>query len=417
MKRKILLSLGLASFIFLATSYLAFSQPRQTSKTDLQKKKDQLRKDIELTNRLLDETQNRRQNSMGQLLTLNKQIDIRKELINTISTEISSIAIQIAQLSIQIDSLQKDLARLKKDYAKMVVYAYRNQGVYKKLMFIFASKDFNQAYKRLKYMQQYTRFREKQAEMIVAKQQEINDKLNELSQKKFSKNDLLALEQVEKQTLESKKDVQWDMINHLQEKEKILRRQLAEKQKAEEKVNKAIEDVVRKEIEAAKKKAVAEGKKNVTKSNAIVSATPEAAKLSGDFENNKHRLPWPVDQGVVTSSFGVHPHALLKGIMINNNGIDITASKGSSAKAVFDGTVSAIINIPGANRAIIVRHGEYLSVYSNLDDTFVSMGDKVIARQSIGRVHTDDEEGRSIINLQIWKGEIRLDPTDWLVRR
>jgi septal ring factor EnvC (AmiA/AmiB activator) len=195
-----------------------------------------------------------------------------------------------------------------------------------------------------------------------------------------------------------------------------LRKQLEEKQRAKKKLDKAIDDLIRKEIAAAKKKATASGKKNVTSSN-VFSLTPEAQKLSSNFAGNKGKLPWPVEQGNISERFGEHPHAELKGIMVKNNGVDIRSVPGTSARSVFDGEVSGVINIPGSNSAVIIRHGEYLSVYSNLSSVSVKKGDKVTTRQKIGQVYYDKDEGYSEIHLEIWKGTTKLDPALWLARK
>jgi murein hydrolase activator len=391
---------------------LAVSLFAQTNKKDLQKKKEQLRKDIEFTNRLLNDTKEKKSISIGQLVTLNKKITIREELINTINDEIVDLNHQIAQINIQIEGLSRELTQLKEEYSRMIVYAYKNQGAYKRLVFLFASSDFNQAYKRMKYLQQYGNYRKKQAQLIQSKQGELSVKIEELVSKKSSKKDLLSREQLEKRELDSEKTQQWTLLQSLQEKEKVLRQELKKKQKAEEAMNRAIEDLVKKEIEEARKKAEAAGKKNVTKGNVFMD--PGNQKLSSNFESNRGKLPWPVEQGVITSTFGVHPHPALKGILLNNNGIDINSSRGATARAIFEGQVTGVVSIPGAYKSIIVRHGDYRSVYSNLEEVFVKMGDKVTTRQDIGRIHTDESDNRTEINLQIWKGETRLDPAGWI---
>jgi murein hydrolase activator len=408
----------ITAFLLQGASLMAQSQ----SKKDLQKKKEQLRKDIEFTNKLLNDTKEKRNISLNQLVTLNKKISIREELINTINDEIVEMNRQIAQISIQIDGLSKELIRLKEEYAQMVSYAYKNQGAYKKLMFLFAAKDFNQAYKRLKYLQQYGSFRKKQADRILAKQTELNGKINELMAKRISKRELLGIEEKEKKELDTEKNEQWNLISSLQNREKQLRKDLKEKQRAEENLNKAIEAMIRKEIEESKKKLEAASKKDVAKNNApktttVPAASPEIIKLSQDFESNKGKLPWPVEQGVVTSTFGVHPHPALRGIMINNSGVDIQSTRDANARAIFEGQITGVINIPGSYKAVIVRHGEYRSVYSNLEEVYVKMGDQVTTRQNIGKIHTSEDDSKTEVNLQIWKGENRMDPLDWILHK
>lgn len=401
----------LALFLVFIIGTASFAQ----SKKDLQKKKEQLKKDIELTNQLLSDTKEKKNTSLTELVTLNKKISIREELISTINDELVDMNHQIAQINMQIDLLSRDLVLLKQEYAKMISYAYKNQSAYRRLMFIFAAKDFNQAYLRLKYLQQYSAFRKKQAALIQDKQMEMNLKVAELVSKKLSKRELLGNQEQEKKVLDNEKGEQLGLLQSLQEKEKQLKKELKEKQRAEENLNKAIEEAVRKEIEEAKRKLEASGRKNVNKKDVFTTA-PENIKLSGEFENNKGHLPWPVEHGVITSTFGVHPHPALKGIMVNNNGIDISSPKGSNARTIFDGQITGIVTIPGAYKAVIVRHGDYLSVYSNLEEVFIKMGDKVTTKQNIGKIHTE-EDAKTELNIQIWKGETRLDPAEWLMNK
>lgn len=403
----------LVAFVLLLVLQLTFAHAQKITKKDLQHKKEQLLKDIEFTNSLLNETKKKKDGSISQLVTLNKQISIREELIGTISDEIGDLNVQIAQNTIQIDTQEKELIELKKTYAKMIVYAYKNTGAYKRLMFVFAAKDFNQAYKRLKYLQQYSTYRKKQAALIELKQRQLTERRQELFSKKTSKNTLLGNQQSEKKELSQEKGEQEGLLTVLQEKENQLKKELKEKQLVEIRLKRALEIIVRREIDNARKKAESEGKKNVTKENVFVTA-PDEIKLSASFEANKGKLPWPVEQGVVTGTFGVHPHPALRGVLINNNGIDINSSKGAYARAVFDGKVSGVVEIPGLYRTIIVRHGDYLSVYTNIEDVTVKRGDKVTTKQALGTIHMDDNDSKTELHLEIWKGETRLDPTQWL---
>jgi septal ring factor EnvC (AmiA/AmiB activator) len=205
-------------------------------------------------------------------------------------------------------------------------------------------------------------------------------------------------------------------MQNLTQREKKLRKDLAEKQIAKQKLDRAIENIIRKEIEAARKKATAAGKKNITNTN-VFNLTPESQKLSNSFSGNHGNLPWPVESGTITETFGEHPHKELKGIMIKNNGVDIQTAKNSNARSVFDGTVSGVVNIPGSGKAVIIRHGEYLTVYSNLDNVSVKTGDKVTTKQRIGTVGQSSEGDRGEIHLEIWKGVNKLDPQGWIARR
>jgi len=297
----------------------------------------------------------------------------------------------------------------------MIVYAYKNQNEYQRLMFVFASSNFNQAYKRLKYLQQYSEQRKYQAEMILETQQKLSGKKAELEFQKKDKTKLKSTQENQKKTLDKEKGQQEVMLTKLQQNEKKLKKQLAEKEAAKEKLDKALENLIRKELEAAKKKATAAGNKNVTNKN-VFTLTPEAQKLSASFSSNKGSLPWPVEQGTITGIFGDHPHPVLRGITVKSNGIDISTNKGSNARAIFQGEVTHVTSISGS-KVVIIRHGEYLSVYSNLDDVFVKQGDKVTTKQRIGSIHTSKEDSKTEIHLEIWKGFNKLDPSAWLARK
>jgi septal ring factor EnvC (AmiA/AmiB activator) len=382
------------------------------SKKDLEKKKAQIHKDIEYTNNLLNETKTKKKGSLNELVILNKKIVIHEELIGTISDEIGILNSQIEETNSIINAMEKDEEKLKDEYATMIRFAYKNQGAYDRLMFLFASKDFNQAYKRMKYLQQYSEYRKKQVHLIMQAQTRLNEKKIELEGKRTSKKTLLHSQEHEKVVLKSEKNEQVQLFNNLQDQEKQLKVELKEKLKAEARLNKAIEDIIKREIEKARMAAEKKGQKNVTSAN-VFTSSPESQKVSDDFYGNKGRMPWPVEQGVITGTFGDHPHPVLKGIRIKNNGIDINSNKGALARAIFDGIVTGVVVIPGSYKAVIIRHGQYLSVYSNLEQVYIRMGDKVTMKQSIGAVHTDDES-KTEVHLEIWKGTEKLDPSAWL---
>ena len=404
------LFLLLALLLSLGASMLGFAQ----TKKELEKKKVQLRKDIEITNKILEETRKNKSVSLNQLVALNKKIGMRQELISTITRESLILQYQVDQTNASIATLEQEMKELKEEYAKMIYFAYKNQSAYQRLMFIFASSDFNKAYKRLRYMQQYSDYRKQQKANIEKTQLELTKQREELISQKQAKMDLLMNLEGEKKQLTVEKTEQVEVVNTLQQKEQQLKAQLREKQRAEEKLNKAIEDIIRKEIDDARKKAEKEGRP-VAKTGGFA-LTPEAQKLSDGFASNMGKLPWPVEQGVITETFGVHPHPVLKGIETNNNGIDIGTKTGANARAIFDGEVSGVIVIPGSGKAVLVRHGEYLSVYSNLDDVFVKSGQKVSTKQSLGSIRNNEEDSKTEMNLQIWKGTIKMNPEIWLYR-
>ena len=419
----------LNSLIIILFAFNAIGQ----NKKDLEKKKAQLQKEINATNQLLNETKKNKKLSLNQLVTLNQKIEIREELITTIAYVVNEINSSINLTNTSINNLKKEIEKLKAEYEKMIYYAYKNQSAYTKLMFIFSAKDFNQAYNRMKYFEQYSEYRKKQALIIQKTQNNLAEKVKELEAKKSELNALLGEKEEEKKTLTIEKSEKEDVLIQLQEKEGQLKADLKKKQEDANKLQKEIKRIIEEEIKRAREEAVLAAKNakaknppnpknNTTKENPkevknenVLTLTPEAQKLSDNFELNKGKLPWPVAEGVIIEYFGEHDHPVLKGIKVKNDGIDISTKVGSAVRAVFDGEVTGVISIPGAGKAIIVRHGEYLSVYSNLSETNVKKGDKIKTKQNIGTALTD-EDNKTSMELQIWKGSILLNPIGWIYR-
>ncbi|HEX5002111.1 MAG TPA: peptidoglycan DD-metalloendopeptidase family protein [Bacteroidia bacterium] len=386
------------------------------SKKDLENKKKQLQREIDETNRQLKSTTSSKRRTAGELDKLKKKIKLRQDLIYTINTELNGLGREINKTSGEISVLKSRNEQLKDEYANMIRFAQRNRDSYQRLVFLFAADDFNQAFKRMLYLRQYSEERRKQAMLIDSTRKVLDSKVAELEVKKNEKTGLRNSEEKQRQQLDDERREQSKVLTQLQQQEVKLKKQLAEKQRAKKRLDKALSDLVRKEIEAAKRKAAASGKKNVTSEN-VFTLTPEALKLSNSFAGNKGKLPWPVEKGTISSDFGEHPHPELKGIVVKNNGVDIRSVKGSQVRSIFDGEVTGVINIPGANSAVIVRHGEYLSVYSNLAAVYVKKGDKVKTREQIGKVFTDPDDDTSELHLEIWKGTTKLDPGSWLAGR
>lgn len=408
-KIKILLSCFQFVCIIFLIMLFSLNTNAQNKKEKLINEKKQLEKEIAYTNQLLSETRKTQQLSLNQLIILNNQIEKREQLIKTINTEIHQLDEQIAVRNSDINRLSAELNILKAEYAKMIVFAYKNRNAYSRLMFIFAAKDFNQAYLRLKYFQQYNAYRRKQAELIVSKQQELNIIVTALDKEKKEKNMLLLSQQKETKQLNSEKENKNKNLQALKDKEKDLLANLREKEKLTRKLNKAIEEIIAKEIKESTKNAP----KGTTKTG-VYSLTPYELELSNNFAGNQGKLPWPSERGIIVSTFGEHPHPVLSGIKIKNNGVDIATTIGAKARAIFDGKVVSSISIPGANKAVIIRHGEYLTVYSNLNTVFVKVGDQVKTRQEIGSIATNDNENRTELHLEIWKGKEILNPLNWL---
>lgn len=398
-------------FIFLLL--VSFALPAQQNKKDLEAKKKNLQKEINEYNDMLRETRNNKKKSLTELFILNKKISAREQLLSAINSEIYLLDRQIEENNASIRNLQKDLARLKQEYARMIYFAWKNRDSYTRMMYVFASKDFAQAYMRLKYFQQYNEYRRKQAIMIEETQKALNGKIVQLEERKTEKKVLAGAQESEKQNLTKEKSDKEETLVQLQDKELQLKKELDKKKKDAEKLQLAIQRIIEAEMKKAREAAVADKtkKKEPTKG---ITMTPEALELSNHFAGNKGKLPWPVIKGVVTENFGEHQHPTLKGVTTQNNGVDISTTKGALVRTVFDGEVRGVGLLPGAGRFVLVNHGEYFTVYSNLSEVYVNTGDKVKTKQNIGTALYDEDDAKTIVQLQIWKGQVKLDPEDWL---
>jgi septal ring factor EnvC (AmiA/AmiB activator) len=418
------------AFVFLF-GILSCDAALAQSKKELEAKKAKIQKEIEQTNSQLKQVSKNKNATKEQITALKKKIALRQSLITTINSEINEIGNEITSTSNEITNLETKLEQLKADYTKLILYADKNKNVYQRLMFVFAASDFNQAYQRMKMIQEFAEYRRTQAEEIISTKNQLNGKKTELQQQVDEKTQLKQSEVSNKTQLEKEKVNQAELLTQLSLKEKALKKALAQKQKTRQNLDRAIERLIAKEIEKARKKTTtattttATAKTTTTKSGSKTTApkkveinlTPEAEKLSNSFISNKGSLPWPVESGAISSSFGQHEHKDLKGVIINNNGVDILTRQNASARVLFNGVVSGIITLPGAGKAVIVRHGDFFTVYSNLETVSVSTGQNLSTKQSIGVVASSQEApGKGEIHLEIWRNSEKLNPQSWIAR-
>ncbi len=380
------------------------------SKEELQKERDRISQEINLTTKLLKEKQEDRSKIEGELGLINRKINLREDLIRSLRREIVLYNQRIAENKREVQKLEDELRAVKDNYARMIIYAQRSNRAEDKLMYIFASQDFFQASQRVRYLRTIAKYRENQAREIVERQEELNALNLELLKVINEKDALLQKEEEQKSELARDKNRQQNAVSGLKQEEKNMMKRLKEQEKQREKLNKEIQRIIEADIRASKK------------DNAGVFAlTPEAAALSASFESNKGKLPWPVERGVITSKFGNNPHPVLAGITVPNNGIDIATSPNAEVRSVFEGTVSLVFSIPGAGANIVINHGGYRSVYANLKEVRVSKGDKVSIKQVIGSVLTDESSGKTEAHLEIWKvsevGPVKQDPALWIFRQ
>ncbi len=388
------------------------------SKKELEKKRDALDKQIRTTTALIEQARKEQRVTQEQLRLLESQIEARAALIRTMDGELRRVDQRIAEDEELIASLREDLKTLRAEYARMLQFAYRNRSAYDRLSYLFAAESFQQAYKRSRYLNQIAEQRKRQVALINETRSTIDARIAGLKEQRQEKNKLLGEQVNEKRKLDTDRSGQQTALNGLKKEEGRLR----ETQRKQEKQRRDLEAAIRKAIaDAVKPKAGSSGSSNSTGGKPAkldITLTPEARELNTDFEKNKGKLPWPVEKGVITSRFGKQPHPVLKGITIDNNGIDITTEKGAVVRAMFRGEVSSVIVLPGAGKAVIVSHGVYRTVYSNLAAVNVSKGQKVDTKQPLGTVLTGDEG--SIAHVEVWKitadGLVNVDPSGWIYR-
>lgn len=395
---KILLVTG----FFLLLCFVGFSQ----SIDDLQKKKQKAEKEIEYTTKLLNEVQKNQKLSLNRVQLLNKQIEQRNAVISTINDEISVYQQFIDNNNLAIRMMSSDLKDIKKEYAELIRSAYRNRNAYDQILFLLSADNANQAYRRYLYMKRYTAYRESQAEIINAIQLALDQKSEKLEQQKLIKLQLVTDTKVEARQLSQEKTQKNSEIEKLQKEQQTLRKKLQQQREIEQRLENEIQKII--EEEARKSKATG---------TTGFSLTPEQKLVGESFIQNKKKLPWPVERGVITEHFGINQHPVLANVQTRNNGISISTEAGAKVRAVFNGEVSRVFGITGGNSAVIIRHGKYLTVYSNLREVTVKKGDKVTTKQTIGTIYTDtDDDNKSILKFQIWLENQKLNPEEWIGR-
>lgn len=386
-------------FLIFILVYTAQSQKRQ----DLEKQKQKTESELKLSTQILSETERSKIEGINKILIIKKRISLREQLIQDISNQISNIEQQIIEKSELIVKLENEIKLLKEEYAKLIYFAYKNRSNYDKMMFILAASDFNQAYRRIKYIQQYTDYRQKQAALIALKQKELEFEINELKDTKNEKILLLTSKEKEKLQLTSEQERENKEVANLKKREKELKKKIEEYKSSMKRLESEIADLIEKEAEELRRS------KGTTAFDEVISS---------GFKNSRGKLDWPIDRGIIIREFGESNHPVLKGIVINNEGIDIKTTKDEKVKCIYDGTVKRVFAVPGANMAVIIRHGQYLTLYSNLVNVKVKPNEKVKKGQIIGDVYfTKDDDNSSVLHLRIYDEKQVLNPKLWLAKK
>lgn len=413
-----------------------------SEKTKLEQQKKRLTKDISATGKLLKETEKKHDAALQRAGLLSTKIQQRNALIATYATEVELLDERITENRKEINKLEIGLNALKESYKRMVFHAYKNRETTDQLLYLLAAENINTAFKRLNYFKQVSEFRKLKAEKIKTVREGITMATESMEADRSSKNVLLTAETDQRRMLESEKKEQEVLVVQLKGKEAELKKKIEKSERERIALEARITKIINAEIEAERKRAEEKAKRDANKAasttasksttvkssvntsstvkpaatkEVVMTVTPETRALSNSFEGSRGILPWPVEKGAISSNFGTHPHPVLKNITIKNDGIDITAPSGSEARAVYGGTVSGIFPVEGYGNVVIIRHGEYLTVYSNLSEVHVSRDQKIKAKDRIGRIETSDN-GKSVMNFQIRKGATILNPSGWLAR-
>jgi septal ring factor EnvC (AmiA/AmiB activator) len=429
------LSLAMMLFFLLAVPVW---QGVAQSKKDLQKQRDEINDKIEQTKKMIRDSERQQKSTIRQVQLLNEQLAFREQLLTNLNNDIHTIDGEIKRKNHYIGEMESQVKQMKKEYGRMIYNAFRQRTSYDKLMYIFASADFHQAYKRLKMTQRYAEARKKQAFVILGKQEEIKSSVDDLERDKTNKAQLADAKEQERKEVEADKAEHQQRLQALKKEETKLRKQQDKQKTDRDKLTARIQAVIAEEIRKENEKKMAEEKKAAAalaakeagakkstassastsssaaaktttaapvaesaKKTTVIALAPETVLVNKDFEKNKGALPWPVSAGIITSHFGKHAHPSLAQVTVNNNGVDFTTDKNASALAVFSGKVTSVFNIPGAGQNVIVTHGSYKTVYSGLETVSVNIGDSVSAKQKLGTVMYDGED--YTLHFEVWK--------------
>ena len=413
----------LLSLIFICMTSLLWSQESQQEK--LEERKAQIQKEIRENEKLLQSVKKKEKSAVNVIVIQSTKIKLKEKLINTTEKQTKLLNNDMYVNQVQINKLKKELEELKADYAEMIVKSYKSRSSESKAMFLLSSENFLQAYKRAQYMKQYTGYRKMQGEEIKTKTNKLTDFNQKLDVQKTAKQKLIAENQKERLSLEKEKQEQQKVVNSIKKDKNKIAQEIRKRQQEYKKIDRQISKLIREAIAAANRKAALEKAKanpSAPVSKAAVSSskielTPESKIIADNFKANRGRLPYPVEKGFISLGYGNQTHPLFNTITVHNSGVEITTDKGASARAVFGGEVTSVIVLSPVNKAVTILHGDYFTVYQNLSSVNVSKGDKVSIKQSIGKVRTNGETGKTVIKFLILQNTTINNPEGWLSPR
>ena len=391
-------------WIAIGTGIAQTPSPRQQA---LEAQRIRLKNEIKQINNLLFSSKKTRKNVVTEVEDLQVKLEVREELIRVTNTQVNYLTRKISLNERTISEQRKELEVLKEDYAKMIQNAYASKSLQNRLMFLFSSENFQQAYKRIQYLKQYTRYRRKQGIAIAEKTQLLQQLNTVLLEERAKKQELVQENKEVQEQLRNERKAQEGLIKQLRQKERSLARQISKKEQEARAIDKEIDRLIKEAIAASNRAA---GKKG----QIAFELTPEARLLAANFEANKGRLPWPLEKGVVVQRFGRQQHPVVKTTTIQSNGVTIATAPSSTVRAVFEGEVMSVVSFKGSNPSVLIRHGNYITVYKNLGSLYVKKGDKVKAKDPIGEVFTNQQTGKTEIQFSIFNNIKVLNPQGWL---
>ena len=402
---------------------LVWSQESQQEK--LEERKAQIQKEIRENEKLLQSVKKKEKSAVNVIVIQSTKIKLKEKLITTTEKQTKLLKNDMYINQVQINKLNKELAELKEDYAKMIVKSYKSRSAESRAMFLLSSENFLQAYKRAQYMKQYTGYRKMQGEEIKVKTDKLADFNQKLSVQKVAKQKLIAENEKERLSLEKEKREQLRLVNMIKKDKNKIAKEIKKRQQEYRTIDRQINKLIREAIAAANRKSALEKAKanpNAPVSTAAVSSskielTPEAKIIADNFRANRGRLPYPVEKGFISLGYGNQTHPLFKNIAVHNSGVEITTDKGASARAVFGGEVTSVIVLSPVNKAVMIQHGDFFTVYQNLSSVSVSKGDKVSIKQTLGRVRSNGETGKTILKFLILQNTTYNNPEGWLSTR
>ncbi|WP_235831693.1 murein hydrolase activator EnvC family protein [Flavobacterium rhamnosiphilum] len=402
---------------------LLWSQESQQEK--LEERKAQIQKEIRENERLLQTVKKKEKSAVNVVVIQSTKIKLKEKLINTTEKQTKLLGNDMYINQVQINKLKKELAVLKEDYAEMIVKSYKSRSEESRAMFLLSSENFLQAYKRAQYMKQYTGFRKMQGEEIKSKSNQLTDYNEKLNVQKKAKQKLIAENEKERLSLEKEKKEQLKLVSVIKKDKNKIAQEIKKRQQEYRTIDRQINKLIREAIAAANRKAALEKAKanpSAPVSKAAVSSskielTPESKIIADNFRANRGRLPYPVEKGFISLGYGNQTHPLFNTITVHNSGVEITTDRGASARAVFGGEVTSVIVLSPVNKAVMIQHGDFFTVYQNLSSVNVSKGDKVSIKQSIGKVRTNGETGKTVIKFLILQNTTYNNPEGWLSPR